>query len=71
MVGGEPLLTIGGCGAQSRSDGRTGEGDHRTTRGCRQLTSIFCKLEVTDRQKLLVLAHRYGLVELTLSTESA
>jgi len=25
MVGGVPLLTIGGCGAQSGSDGRTGE----------------------------------------------
>ena len=35
------------------------------------LTSIFCKLEVDDRQKLLILAHRYGLVELGLSTESA
>lgn len=35
------------------------------------LTSIFCKLEVEDRQKLLILAHRYGLVELGLSTESA
>ena len=30
------------------------------------LTSIFCKLEVSDRQKLLILAHRYGLAELTL-----
>jgi len=35
------------------------------------LTSIFCKLEVEDRQKLLILAHRYGLVELGLSTEPA
>ena len=25
MVGGVPLLTIGGCGAQSGSDGRTDE----------------------------------------------
>jgi DNA-binding NarL/FixJ family response regulator len=30
------------------------------------LTSIFCKLEVSDRQKLLILAHRYGLAELKL-----
>jgi DNA-binding NarL/FixJ family response regulator len=35
------------------------------------LTSIFCKLEVSDRQKLLILAHRYGLADLTLTTESA
>jgi DNA-binding NarL/FixJ family response regulator len=35
------------------------------------LTSIFCKLEVTDRQKLLILAHRYGLADLTLNGESA
>jgi DNA-binding NarL/FixJ family response regulator len=35
------------------------------------LTSIFCKLEVEDRQKLLILAHRNGLADLTLSTESA
>ena len=35
------------------------------------LTNIFCKLEVTDRQKLLILAHRYGLAELTLCAESA
>ena len=33
------------------------------------LTSIFCKLEVADRQKLLILAHRHGLAELKLSTE--
>jgi len=32
------------------------------------LTSIFRKLEVSDRQKLLILAHRYGLAELTLHT---
>lgn len=35
------------------------------------LTSIFCKLEVADRQNLLILAHRYGLADLTLQTESA
>jgi DNA-binding NarL/FixJ family response regulator len=35
------------------------------------LTSIFCKLEVADRQNLLIVAHRYGLVDLSLSTESA
>jgi DNA-binding NarL/FixJ family response regulator len=35
------------------------------------LTSIFCKLEVSDRQKLLILAHRYGLADLTLCAESA
>jgi DNA-binding NarL/FixJ family response regulator len=35
------------------------------------LTSIFCKLEVEDRQKLLILAHRYGLIDLALSIESA
>jgi DNA-binding NarL/FixJ family response regulator len=35
------------------------------------LTSIFCKLEVADRQKLLILAYRYGVAELTLRAESA
>lgn len=35
------------------------------------LTSIYCKLEVADRQKLLILAHRYGLAELTLRAEPA
>jgi DNA-binding NarL/FixJ family response regulator len=35
------------------------------------LTSIFCKLEITDRQKLLILAHRYGLADLSLHAESA
>jgi DNA-binding NarL/FixJ family response regulator len=35
------------------------------------LSSIFCKLEVSDRQKLLIVAHRYGLADLTLSAESA
>jgi DNA-binding NarL/FixJ family response regulator len=34
------------------------------------LTSIYCKLEVTDRQKLLILAHRYGLADLALKAES-
>jgi DNA-binding NarL/FixJ family response regulator len=28
------------------------------------LTNIFCKLEVPDRQKLLIFAHRFGLAEL-------
>jgi len=31
------------------------------------LTSIFSKLDVSDRQKLLILAHEHGLVELALS----
>jgi len=31
------------------------------------LTSIFSKLDVSNRQKLLILAHEHGLVELTLS----
>jgi len=31
------------------------------------LSSIFCKLEVADRQKLLILAHQYGLADLTLT----
>jgi len=35
------------------------------------LTSIFCKLQVADRQNLLILAHRYGLADLTLHAESA
>ena len=35
------------------------------------LTSIFCKLEVTDRQKLLILVHRYGFADLTLNAGSA
>lgn len=34
------------------------------------LTSIFSKLEVSDRQKLLLLAHRHGLVELTVIPEA-
>jgi DNA-binding NarL/FixJ family response regulator len=33
------------------------------------LTSIFRKLEVSDRQKLLILAHRYGLADLALGAE--
>src|SRR4029077_3673325 len=35
------------------------------------LTSIFCTLQVADRQNLLILAHRYGLADLTLHAESA
>jgi len=35
------------------------------------LTSIYCKLEVADRQKLLILAHRHGLVDFSLRAESA
>jgi DNA-binding NarL/FixJ family response regulator len=35
------------------------------------LTSIFRKLEVPDRQNLLILAHRFGLVELAFSSEPA
>jgi DNA-binding NarL/FixJ family response regulator len=35
------------------------------------LSSIFCKLEVADRQKLLILAHQYGLADLTLAVEPA
>ena len=35
------------------------------------LTNIFCKLEVSDRQNLLILAHRCGLAELDLQAESA
>ena len=35
------------------------------------LTSIFCKLEVTDRQKLLILTHRFGLADLALNAGSA
>jgi DNA-binding NarL/FixJ family response regulator len=31
------------------------------------LTSIFCKLEISDRQKLIILAHRNGLAELAFS----
>jgi DNA-binding NarL/FixJ family response regulator len=34
------------------------------------LTSIFCKLEIEDRQKLLILAHRYGLADLSGSSET-
>jgi len=35
------------------------------------LTSIFRKLEVSDRQKLLILAHQYGLADLSVSAEPA
>jgi DNA-binding NarL/FixJ family response regulator len=35
------------------------------------LSSIFCKLEVSDRQKLLILAHRNGLADLAFQAESA
>jgi DNA-binding NarL/FixJ family response regulator len=35
------------------------------------LSSIFGKLEVADRQKLLIVAHQYGLAELSLSVESS
>jgi DNA-binding NarL/FixJ family response regulator len=35
------------------------------------LTSIFRKLEVSDRQKLLILAYRFGLAEFATSAESA
>jgi DNA-binding NarL/FixJ family response regulator len=35
------------------------------------LTSIFCQLEIPDRQKLLILAHRHGLADLALQAESA
>jgi DNA-binding NarL/FixJ family response regulator len=35
------------------------------------LTSIFRKLEVSDRQKLLILAYRFGLAEFTSSGEPA
>jgi DNA-binding NarL/FixJ family response regulator len=31
------------------------------------LTSIFNKLDVSDRQKLLILAHAHGIVDLTLA----
>jgi DNA-binding NarL/FixJ family response regulator len=34
------------------------------------LTSIFCKLDIEDRQKLLILAHHWGLADLALSNES-
>jgi DNA-binding NarL/FixJ family response regulator len=35
------------------------------------LTSVFRKLEVSDRQKLLILAYRFGLAELAPSAEPA
>jgi DNA-binding NarL/FixJ family response regulator len=34
------------------------------------LTNIFSKLEVSSRQKLLILAHQFGLVELTVSSDA-
>ncbi len=34
------------------------------------LTNIFDKLEVSNRQKLLILAHHYGLADLTLTSEA-
>jgi DNA-binding NarL/FixJ family response regulator len=34
------------------------------------LTSIFCKLEVADRQNLLILAHRYGLADFNVSPKA-
>jgi DNA-binding NarL/FixJ family response regulator len=34
------------------------------------LTSIFCKLGITDRQNLLIMAYRCGLADLSFSTES-
>jgi DNA-binding NarL/FixJ family response regulator len=33
------------------------------------LTSIFAKLEVSDRQKLLILAHQHGIIDLAVSSE--
>jgi len=35
------------------------------------LTNIFRKLEISDRQKLLILAHNYELADLRLNAESA
>ncbi len=35
------------------------------------LTNIFMKLGVSDRQKLLILAHQYGLARLTLNPEAS
>lgn len=35
------------------------------------LTSIFMKLGVSDRQKLLILAHQYGLAKLALNPEAS
>ncbi len=35
------------------------------------LTSIFTKLDVSDRQKLLILAHGYGLARLALNAEAS
>ena len=35
------------------------------------LTSIFCKLGITDRQNLLILAYRHGLLDPSLKGQSA
>jgi DNA-binding NarL/FixJ family response regulator len=35
------------------------------------LTSIFCKLGISDRQNLLILAYRHGLLDLHLKGQSA
>ena len=35
------------------------------------LTSIFCKLGISDRQNLLIMAYRYGLLDLSLKGQSA
>jgi DNA-binding NarL/FixJ family response regulator len=35
------------------------------------LTSIFCKLGISDRQNLLIMAYRYGLLDLSLQGQSA
>jgi DNA-binding NarL/FixJ family response regulator len=35
------------------------------------LTSIFCKLGITDRQNLLILAYRHGLLDLHFKGQSA
>ena len=35
------------------------------------LTSIFCKLGISDRQNLLIMAYRHGLLDLSLRGQSA
>ena len=35
------------------------------------LTSIFCKLGISDRQNLLIMAYRHGLLDLSLQGQSA
>ena len=35
------------------------------------LTSIFCKLGITDRQNLLIMAYRHGLLDLPMKGQSA